>query len=308
MLGIVIVIYKSFEQTLAFVQNELPKISLPWRAVIVDVGSAVDHSKKLAETLGIALVTDFEESVADSPVIILHCFENLGYARGNNLGVKFLLNRHPTIDKLLFTNDDIELIDTNAADLLAQRLDEQPDVAAVGPAVINLQDVPQPPFFNEPHLWYNVRRNIGIPFWGNAAYATAWNPHGPSQLVYSVGGCFFMARADDFIKAEMFDDRTFLYWEELILGARFKAIGKKVLYEPEVHIRHFVGNTTRNLGTDGLLLLLRNELAGQRLFFRDYAHAGTVSLLFLKLSALIRTALVRLALFRRRIFLRSWSF
>ncbi len=303
MLGIVIVIYKSFDQILAYVRNELPKIALSWRAVIVDVGSDMVNSSRIAESLQIPLVNDVEASIKDSPVVILHCDENLGYARGNNLGVRFLLKHHAAIDKLLFSNDDIELIDSNTVDHLAARLDAQPDVASIGPAVINLQDTRLPPIFSKPELWYNVRRNIGIPFLGNAAFVHPWNPQCPSQIVYTVSGCFFMVRTADFLAAGMFDDRTFLYWEEEIIAARFQAIGKKVLYEPEVRIRHFVGNTTgASKSTKAMFLLLRCELAGQWLFFRDYAYEGLPSLLVLKLSALVRKVLVRLALFKHDLF------
>ena len=303
MVGIVIVIYKSFDQILSYVRNELPKISLPSRTVIVDVGSEMANTARIAEALQIPLASDVDASIEDSPVVILHCAENLGYARGNNLGVRFLLKHHPDIDKLLFSNDDIELIDSNTVDVLAARLDKQPELASVGPGVVNLQETPQPPFFSPPSPWHIVRRNIGIPFLGNSFFAPKWNPRCPAQNVYSVGGCFFMVRTADFLNAGMFDERTFLYWEELILGARFQAIGKSVLYEPEVRIRHFVGNTTgASKSISIMLLLLRCELAGQWLFFRDYAHANGISLVFLKLSALIRTALVRLALLKRRIF------
>ena len=42
MLGIVVVTYKSFDDTVAFVKQVLPKVGIPYRAVIVDLGNDVD--------------------------------------------------------------------------------------------------------------------------------------------------------------------------------------------------------------------------------------------------------------------------
>ena len=45
-----------------------------------------------------------------------------------------------------------------------------------------------------------------------------------------VEGSFFIIRAKDYIAIEGFDERTFLYAEEIILARRLKAAGQKVEY------------------------------------------------------------------------------
>ena len=299
MLGIVIVIYKSFDQILAYVRKELPKISLPWRAVIVDVGCTLESSKRIAEALNIPLFTDSDTTIGNSSVVLLHCKDNLGYARGNNLGTRFLLKNQPDIDKLLISNDDIELLDANVVDVMASRLDSTDELAVIGPGIINLKDQPQPPFFAAPDPWYLIRRNIGIPFLGHDFFELPWDEHCPTQNVYAVSGCFFMIRASDFLAIGMFDERTFLYWEENILGMKLLKSGKKTLYDPSVRIRHFVGNTTGSVAN--AMLLVKNELAGQKLFFSDYCKITPLTKLILSLSAVIRLTLVRMALFKHTV-------
>ena len=62
MVGIVVLIYKSHEQVLAYVRNELPKIGVPHRTLIVDTGSERAHAERLAAELGVA-VLGFDEVV-----------------------------------------------------------------------------------------------------------------------------------------------------------------------------------------------------------------------------------------------------
>ena len=294
MLGIIIVIYKSYEQIFAFVKNELPKITVPFRAVIVNVGSKIENSLKLSEALNIPLAQNATDKIADSPVIILHADDNLGYARGNNYGVRFLLNHHDNIEKLLFSNDDIELITPNLVSTMALRLDNMPSFAAIGPGIVDLNNKRLPPFFSKPNIWYIIKRNFGIVFLGSSFFEEKWNEKCGEQPVYALAGCFFMVNKDDFMQVGMFDERTFLYWEELILGAKFHKFAKNSLYYPSVSVRHFVGNTTKNTHTSNRLLV-KSELEGQKIFFWEYANLSFLPRTFLCISQITRCFLVSLA-------------
>ena len=76
--------------------------------------------------------------------------ENLGYARGNNLGVDYLLRRFPDIDLFLITNDDIQFISSNVVDKLIEKISSFSDVAVIGPRIVNLQDEEQLPELTPP--------------------------------------------------------------------------------------------------------------------------------------------------------------
>ncbi len=299
MLGIVIVIYKSHEQTEAYISRQLPKIAIKHRTVIVDLASDVAVSKALAEKIGAIWIEPGTENVPTAPLYVLHTPDNLGYARGNNLGVKFLLNIDAATDKMLFSNDDIEFLSDNVVDVLAERLDAMPDVGCIGPMVIDLAGKLQGPGYRKPEIGYTIRRNFGEPLFGAARYALDIERERVSEKVYMVEGCFHLARTADFIAAGMFDDRTFLYWEERILSERLAKIGKAVYYEASVKILHYVGNTLKMHAPN--LLLVNCELAGQRLYYRHYRNENVIVRGMLRLSAWFRLFIVRLCILRRKI-------
>ncbi|MBQ7650073.1 MAG: glycosyltransferase family 2 protein, partial [Victivallales bacterium] len=225
--------------------------------------------------------------------------ENLGYARGNNLGVKFLLDIDAVTDKMLFSNDDIEFLSDNVVDVLAERLDSMPGIGCIGPMVVDLNGGLQGPGYRRPRIGYTIRRNFGEPLLGAARYSLDRERERVSEKVNIVGGCFHMVRTSDFLEAGLFDERTFLYWEEEIFSERLNTIGKAVYYEASVKILHYVGNTTSKHAPN--LLLLKCELDGQRIYYRNYAKAGLVARGMLRISAWFRLLIVRLCILRRKI-------
>ena len=295
MIGIVAVVYKSYERIVTYVRQELAKVTAPHRTVIVDVGSPRESSERIAQALGVSV---WEEGMApEGELFVLHADENLGYARGNNLGVEFLMRLFPDIDKLLFSNDDIELISPNVVEVLAARMDADPSIGCIGPKVIDLQGNLQGPGYAPPSLRHKVLQNLGEPLLGAARFRQDVGRERKSEPVNIVGGCFHLVRVDAFSRCGGFDPRTFLYWEEEILSARLRKLGLCVYFEASVAIRHFVGNTTSTSAPN--LLLLQCELFGQRLYFKEYAQVSRMSYALLWLSGEIRLLLVRLAMLKR---------
>ena len=293
MLGIVIVIYKSIAQVAAYVSQELVKIQADYRAVVVDVGCDDVDDLRLPRALGMA-----DGTLETERVFMLRETENLGYARGNNRGVEFLLRRFPEIDQILITNDDIQFISSNVIDKLMAKMASLADVAVIGPRIVNLQDEEQLPELTPPAIGWEIRRNILLPILGKRLKGRIQNKV-ESGYVYRLEGCFMLVRKDDFLACGKFDERTFLYREESILAERLKAIGKRMYYDDSVTIRHFVGNTTSKKAPN--LLLLECELFGQRLYFGEYAKSSVVAMGLLRVSQWIRIGLVKLAILKRKL-------
>ena len=293
MLGIVIVIYKSIEQVAAYVSQEIVKIQADYRAVVVDVGCDDVDDVRLPRALGMT-----DGTLETERVFLLRETENLGYARGNNRGVEFLLRRFPEIDSFLITNDDIQFISSNVVDKLIEKISSFSDVAVIGPRIVNLQDEEQLPELTPPTIGWEIRRNILLPILGKRLKGRMQGRM-EAGYVYRLEGCFMLVRKDDFLACGKFDERTFLYREEAILSERLKAIGKRMYYDDSVTIRHFVGNTTSKKAPN--LLLLECELFGQRLYFSEYAKSSAVMIGLLRVSQWIRLTLVKLAILKRKL-------
>ena len=92
MIGIVVISYKNFQGTVDFINNQLPKLKMSWKAVVIDNASDIKSSQQMAQvcegvcTSALSTVTDEKNNV-----FIICSTENLGFAKGNNLGVEFLL-------------------------------------------------------------------------------------------------------------------------------------------------------------------------------------------------------------------------
>ena len=88
MLGIVTIDYKNPQMTIDFVCRELPKIDVSYICVIVINGCTEEELNIVQKgTGGIVAGKKVDKK---SNIYIVPSPDNLGFAKGNNLGVKFL--------------------------------------------------------------------------------------------------------------------------------------------------------------------------------------------------------------------------
>ncbi len=307
MLGIIITTYKSYDRIQDYVKNDLLGFvtSGQGKAVVVDVGSEYSSAERIAGLLDVKVSSFDEEPVGD--VIVLHVAENVGYARANNYGVRYLLKHFPETDAFLFSNEDVRFKSPNVLETLLEKLKSLPDAGAIGPDVRDMKGEPQGPAFNYQSVWYTIVKNICEPLFGRGFIKTSFaSGKTPEELERKSGpacvlcGCFFMVDAAAFLKAGMFDERTFLYWEEEILSRRFEAIGKRLYYEDSVQVQHYVGGTMPRKDRPNTFQL-KNMIFGANLYFTYYDKCGFFKSMFLKLSNNIRLGLVNLAVLKYKI-------
>ena len=147
MIGIVIVSYKNQEGTVAFINEQLPKIGVPWKAVVVENSPDESVGKAIAERCGGVLLRHPDEAIEkQSRVYVVSTLENLGFAQGNNLGAD-ILARNFAVDYLLFSNDDIIISDSRVMEKMLLQFDRWQDVAIVGPRIIGKDNRDQSPHY-----------------------------------------------------------------------------------------------------------------------------------------------------------------
>jgi len=54
----------------------------------------------------------------------------------------------------------------------------------------------------------------------------------------AIHGCFMLFKTDDFVKLKGFDERYFLYMEDIDICKKIDALGKRKMYYPNVQITH----------------------------------------------------------------------
>ena len=300
MLGIVIVTYKSYDRIRDYVELDLLPAKLTKRIVVVDVGSERSSAERIASLLGVKVREADATPEPNEEIMVLHLQENLGYARGNNYGARYLLRHFPEIDQLLFSNDDVRFLKGPVLETLTERMKSMPDVGVIGPDVIDLKGKHQGPLVAHPTIWQTILINLLEPLFGRGFVDKRYRSamlNRVSGRVSILSGCFLLADAKAFLQAGMFDERTFLFWEEELLAKRMEAIGKSFYYEDGVRIQHLVGASLKQ-GKGPNLLQLKCMLAGGNLYFRHYDRCGLPVYLLLRFSNAVRTALVYLALLK----------
>lgn len=247
-LGVVIVSYKSAQMTIDFVKRELPKVDVPWVCCVVNNAATIEETQGMADgMMAEIVVSDMLQAkeLKCGGVYIVPATENLGFAKGNNLGVRFLRNNFEC-SYLLFSNNDVEIQSSNCLSLLIDKLNANAEIGAIGPRIFCLDGGEQLPHDD----YVSVYRQIGwhlLPFLRKKNKPQPKESNlplvRPSGFTYWVQGAFLVMRREDFVTVGMFDPATFLYAEEPILAERLMKIGKRMYYENSVSILHYEGGT-----------------------------------------------------------------
>lgn len=241
-IGIVILNYLNYKDTIECVESALnlsyPSIAL----VVVDNGSPNGSGAVLKQRFG------------DDPRITLLCTgENLGFAKGNNIGITFC-TKYKQCDYVLIVNSDT-LFDQEdfIQQLLASVPDDQP-VGAIGPKIINSDGTssnPIPIDMNGKRIVKDLMINFAIilgvySFIKKAEEAIVKRADKPADRpLLSSEHKPFLLHGSALLLTPLYlasfrglYPGTFLYYEENILGIIFKKNGLKFYYQPAARLLH----------------------------------------------------------------------
>jgi GT2 family glycosyltransferase len=186
---------------------------------------------------------------------------NLGFAGGNNAGIRHALGRDP--DYVLILNNDT-LVAPDFLGALVAATEGDPGVGASGGTVCYHPRTER--------IWYGGGRFV----WGRGSSFTdhvgddvaAVRGLAPRKVSF-LTGCLMLIRTDALRKAGLFDERFFMYSEDAELSLRLIKSGYALLYVPAATIFHKVrhhGETPFTLyyGMRNRLLLVSLALGGVR--------------------------------------------
>jgi GT2 family glycosyltransferase len=221
---------------------------------------------------------------------------NLGYGRAHNLALRGTDARH-----LLVLNADAALQPAALGRLVAE-LDRQPRLAVVGPRLRYPDGRPQPSrrrfpqpwtFFVESSQWQRfVPANPVL----NRYYVADRADDEPQDADWLVGACL-LVRARAATEVGLFDERFFLYSEEIDWCHRFRAAGWGVRYVPSAEVVHLEGASTRQVPAQRTAHFWRNRLRYAETWHGPRLAAGLRAYLLLESAA--RTVEESVGLLRR---------
>lgn len=173
-------------------------------------------------------------------VRLLRQTRNLGFGAANNVGI-----RATAAELVLLLNSDT-IVPPGAIDRLVARLRASPDVAVAGPRLVDARGEPELSFGPMIGPWNELRqKTLGAlvarrvppgPAWLRRRTATEHRPDWVSAA------CLLVRRADA-IDAGLFDERYFMYTEDVDFCAAIRGLGRQVLFTPAAEIVHLGGRS-----------------------------------------------------------------
>ena len=271
MTTIIIINYKAERLTIDYITKELSKLTDSFNVIVVNNRATPESTKQLCNGLQAEPISADNFKVAPNNRYVVSSKENLGFAKGNNLGTEIAI-KYLNPDNLLFSNNDILINETDIVCKMIAKFEKNNKIGILGPKVIGLQGELQSP---EPYISFLDRycwMYLSTPFISKKAKIKRFNldytKNAKEGFHYKVSGSFFMVKACDFMQCRMMDPYTFLYSEETILTERMKRIGKEPYYLPTVSVVHAHGLTTKS--TIGKKGINKYMIESEKYYYREY--------------------------------------
>jgi GT2 family glycosyltransferase len=173
-------------------------------------------------------------------VRVIEAGANLGFAKANNRGI-----RETSSELVLLLNPDTR-VPPGAVDRLVDLLFERPDVAVIGPRIVDGRGRAELSFGRMIGPLTELRQKILIR--GNDRGAPVITAavdrmtRRTREVDWVSGACLLIRRAD-LEAAGLLDERFFMYTEDVDLCASVRAKGRRVLFAADVQIEHLRGRS-----------------------------------------------------------------
>jgi len=226
--------------------------------VVVDNGSADGSADHL--------------SCEGARVELLRNTDNAGFARACNQGAAIALERHGS-ELLLFLNPDTRLhADSLRLPLQALAEPAHERTGIVGIQLVDGQGSIARSCARFPRVSHFVSAALALDrVWPSVGHTMREWPHQDSRVVDQVIGAFFLTRRELFEHLGGFDERFFVYFEEVDFAYRARQLGWTSLYLSEAQAFHKGGGTSDQVRGRRLFYSLRSRQA----YFRKHGGLGS---------------------------------
>jgi N-acetylglucosaminyl-diphospho-decaprenol L-rhamnosyltransferase len=232
--------------------SELPAYDVAAVVVNYNAGAALSECVASLKHEGVAALVVVDNGSTDdslaclaakySDVRVLHTDRNVGYGGGANYGA-----RQTSGELLLVCNPDL-VLQPGALGAMAGRLAQDPSLGLVGPALVT----PAGDLQASGRAFPTIRRSsfqgaLGVLAPQNVysrRYREANRARAATGIVDWVTGACLLVRREAFETVGGFDDRYFMYVEEVDLCWRLARAGWRTGYEPSARVVHLAGVST----------------------------------------------------------------
>lgn len=194
-------------------------------------------------------ISETGKSIIENIGHLIFLNQNLGFAGGNNVGIKYAIDLGAELVCLL--NNDTE-VEPDFLDIMVDQYLKNPDVGIIG-GRINY-------YYNKDLIWYGG---------GHFDEKSGWGMHernkeickektGVVRKVTFITGCLMLIPAKTLKKVGLLDESMFLYCEDTDYCCKVNKAGLKMLYCEDVKIYHKVNGATSKINDIKYYYLIRN--------------------------------------------------
>jgi len=152
---------------------------------------------------------------------------NLGFSAGNNVGIKYSLEKQAKY--VLLLNNDTE-VERNMLSVLIDLMEKQKGIGIMSPRIVR-GDSEESWFSGGRIDWMRmktVHEEVSSEKTREGFFETGF-----------ISGCAMLIRREVFAKAGLLDEDFFLYWEDVDFSVRAQRAGFKLAVSPLSKVRHF---------------------------------------------------------------------
>ena len=287
--GVIILNFNNADATIHCICSLEKYNTRPVKYIIIDNGSAAESVERLDAFFkphfeGDYLKADIEDrpdQVSLPKVSFLLNPWNEGYAVGNNKGLAWAYS-DDEITRILLVNNDI-LFTEDILPRLEEDMQSLPGVGIITPLLLQKDGKTVDSCCARRFV---SNRNLMVPFLLHNRDIFGWiTKHSRKQHIigtnpelldagtafpidYPSGSALYFKKST-FFDIDGFDNRTFLYYEELILYKKLKGKGLRSYCDPTIQAIHLGGDSTRMSDNS---FLQRCNLESADVYFRNYGE------------------------------------
>jgi GT2 family glycosyltransferase len=265
-LAVILLNWHSEQQTLQCARAIATWQTLKPRLYVVDNESSEASRAALAAVL--------------APESLLHSPLNLGYAGGNNLGIRRALAAQCRY--ILLHNSDAEISEAGVSKLV-ERLNANPQIAVLGPVIRETRDGRSQLLAGGRDIARHMVTRVRMPA-GDPKKLAGY----PLVEVDYVPGTVFLARADVFTDIGLLDEEYFFSGEIADFCKRVQASGRKVCIDLEIEARHHPGQAAPRMREtlyayysfrNRFLFVTRHHTSERTRYFAHWTVIGVLALM-----------------------------
>jgi len=218
---------------------------------------------------------------------------NDGYARGNNLGCRYISNF--SIDYYLILNNDVIIEEADFIEKLIKSIEVNSkfNVVAASPIVntvssnINIENqiqvrrilpfieqlIVNSPFLNKLFFW----------IFNKYVYKSDMPFINKYTICESINGAAFIIKGKVFEDNNFLDEGTFLFFEEIILGKQLINNGYKCVLDGFSSLKHLQGLSTKSFSKSYNLKMEKEKIVSELYYFKRMYNKSSFTIRSIKL-------------------------